>query len=77
MRKTGLFLVIVCTVFAVALLGWEGYALLYPDDDIALITTVVHEANMWTGGLVGFVFGVIVGALGTHFFWHTKWHREQ
>lgn len=59
MRKTGIFL----AVLAVAALAWEGYAIV--NDDVALITTTVAEANVVMGGLVSFLIGVLCG----HFFW--------
>lgn len=68
MRKTGIFLALV----AVALLAWEGYALLDPDDDVALITTVIRYLNWWTGGLLA----LLAGGLAVHFFWHGDWRRR-
>lgn len=64
MSKTGLFL----TALVVLALGWEGYSLMYPDDDILPITTVVAYANAKTEGTLSFLLGYLMG----HFFWPRK-----
>lgn len=61
MKKTGIILIILVVV---ALL-LEGYAVMYPDDDWALITDVVRTVNEELGGMIGFLLGFLCG----HFFW--------